>query len=82
MTGRVQGVFFRAWTAEKARELNINGWIRNRADGSVEGHLEGEESAVRWLIDIMYDGPGGARVDRIQAQEAPVEDEVGFDVRH
>ena len=82
VTGRVQGVFFRAWTKEKARELDIAGWIRNHADGSVEAHLEGEEASVRWLIDIMYDGPGGARVDRVQAEEAPVENLVDFDVRH
>jgi acylphosphatase len=82
VTGRVQGVFFRAWTKEKARELGITGWVRNCADGSVEAHLEGEESAVRWLIDIMYDGPGGARVDRVDAHEAAVEDFGGFEVRH
>jgi acylphosphatase len=82
VTGRVQGVFFRAWTKEKARELDIRGWVRNCADGSVEGHFEGEEPAVRWLIDIMYDGPGGARVDRVQAEDAAVEGLNGFEVRH
>jgi acylphosphatase len=82
VTGRVQGVFFRAWTKEKARELDIRGWVRNCADGTVEAHLEGEEAAVRWLIDIMYDGPGGARVDRVDAHEAAVEGFNGFEVRH
>ena len=82
VVGRVQGVFFRAWTRDQAKMHDIRGWIRNCADGSVEAHLEGEESAVRWLIDIIYDGPGGARVDRVEAQEAPVEGLSGFEVRH
>jgi acylphosphatase len=82
VTGRVQGVFFRAWTREQAAKHDVNGWIRNCADGSVEAHLEGEEAAVRWLIDIIYDGPGGARVDRVESQEAELEGLSGFEVRH
>ena len=53
-----------------------------RPDGSVEGHLEGEEAAVRWLIDLIYDGPGGARVDRVEARDSEVEGFAGFEVRH
>ena len=82
VTGRVQGVFFRAWTRDQAKTHDIKGWIRNCSDGSVEGHLEGEEMAVRWLIDLIYDGPGGARVDRVEAQEAAVEGFSDFEVRH
>ena len=80
--GRVQGVFFRAWTRDKAKSHDVTGWVRNCADGSVEAHLEGEEATVRWLIDLIYDGPGGARVDRVEAKEAEVEDLAGFEVRH
>jgi acylphosphatase len=82
VTGRVQGVFFRTWTREQAAKHAVNGWIRNCADGSVEAHLEGEEAAVRWLIDIIYDGPGGARVDRVETQEAELEGLSGFEIRH
>lgn len=82
VTGRVQGVFFRAWTREQAERHNLKGWVRNCADGSVEAHLEGEDAAVRWLIDLIYDGPGGARVDRVEAQEADVEGFTRFEVRH
>ena len=82
VTGRVQGVFFRAWTRDQAKTHDVRGWIRNCADGSVEGHLEGEEMAVRWLIDLIYDGPGGARVDRVDAHEADVVGFSDFEVRH
>ena len=82
VTGRVQGVFFRGWTKEQAKKHDIAGWVRNCPDGTVEAHLEGEEAAVRWLIDLIYDGPGGARVDRVEAQEAEVEGFTAFEVRH
>ena len=80
--GRVQGVFFRAWARDQAKMHDIKGWIRNCADGSVEAHLEGEEDAVRWLIDLIFDGPSGARVDRVEAKEAEVEGLTSFEVRH
>ena len=80
--GHVQGVFFRAWTRDQAKKHDVKGWIRNCPDGSVEGHLEGEEAAVRWLIDLIYDGPGGARVDRVEARDSEVEGFAGFEVRH
>jgi acylphosphatase len=82
VTGRVQGVFFRAWARDQATTHDVKGWIRNCSDGSVEGHLEGDEAAVRWLIDLIYDGPGGARVDRVEAQDTDVQGFTSFEVRH
>ncbi len=82
VTGRVQGVFFRAWMRDQAKALGVTGWVRNCPDGSVEAHLEGEEDAVRWLVDLMYDGPGGARVDRVAVEDAKIEGLTGFEVRH
>ena len=81
VTGFVQGVFFRAWTQEKARALGVNGWVRNCSDGSVEARFEGPSDKVRWLIDLMRDGPSGSRVDHVHAREAAVEGLDGFDVR-
>ena len=82
VTGRVQGVFFRAWTEEQAERLRVNGWIVNCPDGSVEAHLEGEEGAVNWLIDLIGEGPPSARVAKVQVREAEVEGSTKFEVRH
>ena len=81
VTGRVQGVFFRAWTREQAEKLSLTGWIRNAPDGSVEAHVEGEESKVRWLIDLIGDGPPNARVDHVRAEITEIEGLNGFEVR-
>jgi acylphosphatase len=62
VTGRVQGVFFRAWTQQQANSLGVSGWARNCPDGSVEAHLAGEESVVQQLIERLHDGPSAATV--------------------
>ena len=82
VTGRVQGVFFRAWTRDKAKTHDIKGWIRNCADGSVEGHLEGEEMSVRWLIDLLHDGPPSAVVNHVDVHDTDPEEGDRFEVRH
>jgi len=82
VTGRVQGVFFRAWTAEQARALGIHGWVRNASDGSVEGHLEGDQSAVQRLIELLQQGPPSARVTRVDVEMAEPEGNYSFEVRH
>ena len=82
VTGRVQGVFFRAWTRDEARSLGVFGWVRNCADGAVEAHVEGAEEAVEELIRRMRHGPAQARVAELQVDEAAIEDCAGFEVRH
>jgi acylphosphatase len=82
VTGRVQGVFFRAWTAEQARELGVAGWVRNARDGSVEGHLEGEAGDVQHLIERLHQGPPSAQVGHISVEEAEPEGSGRFEVRH
>lgn len=82
VTGRVQGVFYRAWTREEARELGLGGWVRNCSDGSVEAFLEGEPAAVEQLIDSMREGPPSTRVDDLTAKEVEPEGLDAFSVRH
>ena len=81
VTGRVQGVFFRAWSRNEAQQLGISGWIRNCADGSVEAQVEGDESTVQQMIARLRQGPPGARVDDLEMEIAEAEDAGSFDVR-
>src|ERR1700685_187599 len=60
--GRVQGVGFRAWAELTALELGIEGWVRNRRDGSVEAVLAGSEEAVLTMVESCHDGPPGANI--------------------
>ncbi len=68
VSGRVQGVFFRSSTRDKARELGLNGWVRNLPDGRVEAVFEGEESRVREVIDWCHKGPNYASVSDVQVR--------------
>ena len=80
--GRVQGVFFRAWTSEEARALGITGWIRNCSDGTVEAKLEGEPEDLDRLIGLLHEGPPGASVERVQVEDADIEQLAAFKIRH
>ena len=81
VTGRVQGVFFRASTKESAENYNLAGWVRNRADGIVEGRVTGEEQCVNEFIKWLDHGPGLARVDKLIVDEIEHEDFAGFAIR-
>jgi acylphosphatase len=65
--GRVQGVFFRAHVAEYARELEVEGYVRNLAGGSVEVRAEGERRSLERLLTLLKAGPPGARVIKVDA---------------
>lgn len=66
--GLVQGVGFRYGMAREARRLGLNGWVRNRRDGSVESLVSGGELAVGQLLDWAHRGPSNAQVDRVVSQ--------------
>ncbi len=68
--GRVQGVGYRAWAAGEARALGLEGWVRNRRDGSVEAVLAGPEAVVADMIMRCRRGPVSARVDAIDEAAA------------
>ena len=79
--GEVQGVWFRAWSAEAARELGLRGWVRNRRDGTVEMLVHGEPDAVEQMIARCRVGPPAARVVRIDVEETAEEAPAGFEKR-
>lgn len=65
ISGRVQGVFYRAFTREAASYLGLCGWVRNLPDGRVEAIFEGNREDIEEIINQCYSGPPGARVDNI-----------------
>lgn len=79
--GRVQGVWFRAWTVENAVRRRLRGWVRNREDGSVEALFCGPASAVDEIIEACRRGPRAARVERIDQTSAELVQEPGFHQR-
>ncbi len=79
--GRVQGVFFRTNTKEKALELGLNGWVRNNENSSVEILVEGER--VKEFIEWCKEGPKFARVDKIETKEEKIEEKLSvFEIRY
>jgi acylphosphatase len=75
--GRVQGVGYRAWVEHQARRLGLQGWVRNRRDGSVEAVFAGTEEVVTNMIAACRRGPSSARVDDV-AEEAASADALGL----
>jgi acylphosphatase len=67
--GRVQGVWFRAWAVEQATELGLDGWVRNRQDGSVEAVAVGPAARVEEMIARCHRGSPASRVDRVIVEE-------------
>lgn len=74
ISGKVQNVAYRAWMVSKAREYGVNGWVRNRSDGTVEATIQGEKSKVDSLIHEAYEGPEMAKVAEIVASESEIAD--------
>jgi len=81
MAGRVQGVFFRAWTEQEAKKLGLAGWVRNRRDGSVEALLSGPPEAVDEMIGRCRQGPEAARVDDIEITPSDDPAPASFEIR-
>ena len=82
VTGRVQGVAFRYYTAEEASSLGVSGWVRNEPDGSVVLHAEGADRAVDALVEWCRTGPALARVRGVATRDAEVIGATTFEVRH
>jgi len=69
--GRVQGVFFRESCVQQARALGVDGWVRNRADGSVEALIQGPPDALEAMRAWLRHGPPSARVDALDCTPQP-----------
>lgn len=81
VSGRVQGVFYRANTRETAREKGVDGWVRNLDDGRVEAVFEGEESTVSEMVAWCHTGSPQARVDDVEVDYGAPEGLEGFEIR-
>lgn len=80
ITGRVQGVFYRQSTQEKAMQLGITGWVRNCENGDVEAFICGEENRIEELLQWLKKGPSRARVDSLVATPAELKAHEGFTI--
>jgi len=83
VTGKVQGVFYRAETASKAKQLSLTGWVRNLPDGRVEAIFEGEEINVKKIVDFCWRGPPNASVVDVDVRRQEWKGEFDdFEVRY
>jgi acylphosphatase len=81
VSGRVQGVFYRASAREQARALGLIGWVRNLADGSVEAVASGSPEALAAFASWLADGPPRARVSAVTSEVCTEPTGPGFEVR-
>ncbi|MCS6881035.1 MAG: acylphosphatase [Oscillochloridaceae bacterium] len=77
ISGRVQGVGFRAYTRTRARSLGVKGWVRNLPDGRVEAVFEGTRAAVQQMVSWCYSGPGSAVVEKVNVTWEPATGKEG-----
>jgi len=77
ISGRVQGVFYRAWTKKKAEELGLAGWVRNLPDGRVEAVFQGRKEKVKEIINWCWQGSPASRVEKVETNE-PFQVEKGL----
>jgi acylphosphatase len=83
ISGKVQGVFFRAYTRDKALELGLKGWVRNMRDGRVEAVFEGEKDMVDEMLRWCHEGSPYASVRDVEVHlEEPAGDMRSFEVRY
>jgi acylphosphatase len=81
VSGRVQGVFFRATTRDTAREQGVDGWVKNLADGRVEAVFEGSEESVEAMVEFCHEGSPQAQVRDVEVKYGDPEGLDGFEIR-
>lgn len=82
ISGRVQGVFFRDFTEEKANELELVGWVKNMPDDTVEVQIQGDKAVIEQMIAWCHKGSPGAQVDKVEVEWVDAESCEGFEVRY
>ena len=83
ISGRVQGVWFRASTKEKAEQLGITGWVRNTADGNVEAVFVGDKDILNEMIKWCNQGPTHAKVNNVKVENiGSTDDFITFTIKH
>lgn len=81
--GRVQGVCFRDYTCRQARRLNLCGWVRNKNDGTVEAIFTGADSDVTAMLEWLWRGSPGSRVDAVRSRDITSEEDfTTFEIRY
>ena len=70
VTGRVQGVCYRAWARAEAEAIGVTGWVKNERDGSVTALIAGPMGKVSQMVDALWEGPGAASVNFVATEEA------------
>jgi acylphosphatase len=81
VTGRVQGVAYRAWIRDEARRLALSGWVRNEPDGAVSALVSGAPAAVKRMLAAMREGPPAAAVADVAAEPSDERPPTGFAIR-
>ena len=81
VTGRVQGVYYRASTRDAAQDRGVSGWVRNLADGRVEAVFEGPRDAVDAMVEWCHNGSPGASVETVDVVHEDPEGLEGFEIR-
>jgi acylphosphatase len=81
VSGRVQGVFYRAYTRQEAEALGLSGWVKNLPDGRVEAVFEGDKEKVNEMIAWCWDGNPSASVSDVEVKWEKTADLSGFEIR-
>ena len=81
VSGKVQGVFFRASAKERAEQLGVKGFVRNVLNNEVYIEAEGEEETLQLFLNWCARGPSRAQVENVKAEESPLENFVVFEIR-
>lgn len=83
ISGRVQGVWFRASTKQKAEQLGLTGWVRNTSEGNVEAVFEGDENLIQEMLEWCHHGPPLANVENVEVKnQEPTNAFDGFSIKY